>query len=121
MDIVGITVCKNCRQLVEMRRKCVSKPRKGREPGKGGLTVIEGKCLVCGSEDVVDTGPLTVHGQEMVVSVGSAQQCTLCGNLEITVPQVLLVQLYPPGVRYLTSARRAQAQRRRRAHRQMGI
>ncbi|PSR24187.1 MAG: hypothetical protein C7B45_00030 [Sulfobacillus acidophilus] len=82
---------------------------------------MERRCFACGSQDVVDTGPLTVHGQKAVVRVDSARQCILCGNLEITVPQLLLVKLYPPGVRYLTPERRARAQGRRRVRRRLGL
>lgn len=83
--------------------------------------VVEHRCPTCGSEDVVDTGPLTVHSQRAKVTVASARQCTLCGNLELTVPQAVLLQLYPPGVRYLTRGRRARLKERRRMRRQLGI
>jgi hypothetical protein len=82
---------------------------------------MERRCFACGSQEVVDTGPLTVQGQKAVVRVESARQCTLCGTLEIAVPPVLLVQLYPPGVHYLMKERRARTHGRRRLRRQMGI
>lgn len=77
------------------------------------------KCSVCGSEDVVSTGPLTVSGLRTVVTVQEGRQCTLCGNLQLMIPQSVLVMLYPPGVRYLTQARRTRYLRRRRS--KMGV
>lgn len=73
------------------------------------------RCPTCGSEDVVETGPLTVQGEDVVVTVVKGDQCTLCGHLEVMIPQAVLVRLYPPGVRYLTKPRRTRLERRRRA------
>jgi hypothetical protein len=73
------------------------------------------KCPICGSEDVVGTGPLTVSGLRATITVQEGRQCTLCGHLQMMVPQTVLVMLYPPGVRYLTEARRARLLRRRRS------
>ncbi len=73
------------------------------------------RCSICGSEDVVETGPLTVQGDDVVVTVVKGDQCTLCGRLEIIIPQAVLVRMYPPGVRYLTKPRRMRLERRRRS------
>ncbi|NMP23245.1 hypothetical protein HIJ39_12945 [Sulfobacillus sp. DSM 109850] len=68
------------------------------------------------------TGPLTVEGPSASVTVVQGRQCTLCGNLQVMIPQALLVRLYPPGVRYLTESRRARlTQRRRMRRRQLGV
>jgi hypothetical protein len=77
--------------------------------------VVDGRCPTCGSEDIVETGPLTVQTPNAVVTVVSGEQCTLCGNLQVVIPQAVLVRLYPPGVRYLTKPRRARLERRRRS------
>lgn len=82
---------------------------------------MDHRCPTCGSEDIVQTGPLTIEGQQATVTVVHGQQCTLCGNLQIMVPQALLVKLYPPGVRYLTQSRRARWERRRRSRPSLGI
>lgn len=83
---------------------------------------MDERCPTCGSEDVVTTGPLTVEGQSAAVTVVQGRQCTLCGNLQVMIPQALLVKLYPPGVRYLTESRRTRLQQRRRARRhQLGV
>ena len=80
------------------------------------------RCSTCGSEDIVTTGPLTIEGRSATLTVIQGKQCTLCGNLQISVPQALLIMLYPPGVRYLTESRRTRLQQRRRIrHRQTGI
>lgn len=73
------------------------------------------RCPTCGSEDIVETGPLTVQGPSAVVTVVTGEQCTLCGKLQIVIPQAVLVRMYPPGVRYLTKPRRERLQKRRRA------
>lgn len=78
------------------------------------------RCPVCGSEDIVKTGPLTIEGQSLAITVVSGEQCTLCGHLAVMVPQAVLVRLYPPGVRYLTAARRERLMRRRRARTPLG-
>ncbi|MDA8206740.1 MAG: hypothetical protein M0Z36_11775 [Thermaerobacter sp.] len=83
--------------------------------------MLDLRCPTCGSEDVVETGPLTVEGQSAVVTVVSGRQCTLCGNLQMTIPQALLVQIYPPGVRYLTEPRRWRLMQRRRQRGQSGL
>lgn len=80
----------------------------------------EERCQTCGSVEVVTTGPITVEGTELLVTVVDGKQCTLCGRLELTIPQMVLVRLYPPNVRYLTNARRndlllRKKQRRHRA------
>jgi hypothetical protein len=67
--------------------------------------------------DVVKTGPLTVEGTQMLVTVVDGMQCTLCGHLEVTIPQMVLVRLYPPNVRYLTAARRSELQWRKKSRR----
>jgi len=83
---------------------------------------MDERCPICGSEDIVTTGPLTVEGRSAVVTVVHGRQCTLCGNLQVMVPQALLVKLYPPGVRYLTESRRTRLSHRRRPRgRQLGI
>lgn len=78
---------------------------------------MDERCPACGSEDIVMTGPLTVNGQNATVTVVHGKQCTLCGNLQIVIPQALLVKWYPPGVRHLTEARRARLQQRRKSRR----
>ncbi|MCL5116142.1 MAG: hypothetical protein M1272_03220 [Firmicutes bacterium] len=84
--------------------------------------MMDERCPTCGSEDIVSTGPLTVEGQNATVTVVQGRQCTLCGNLQIMIPQALLVKMYPPGVRYLTESRRARLQQRRKARRrQLGM
>ncbi|CAB1128902.1 conserved protein of unknown function [Candidatus Hydrogenisulfobacillus filiaventi] len=77
----------------------------------------DGRCPVCGSGEVVDAGTLTVSGARMQVTVEHASLCTLCGHLELAIPQPALVRLYPPGVRYLTRALRDQLRQRRRLRR----
>ena len=66
----------------------------------------EDHCPVCGSTALVATGPLTISGASEVVTVASGRQCTLCGRLEVVVPQPVLVRWYPPNVRFLTRGRR---------------
>ena len=84
--------------------------------------MLDERCPTCGSEDVVTTGPLTVEGRSASVTVVQGRQCTLCGNLQVIIPQALLVRLYPPGVRYLTESRRTRLQHRRRARgHQLGV
>lgn len=78
---------------------------------------MDERCPTCGSEDVVYTGPLTVEGPRATVTVVQGKQCTLCGHLQIMIPQTLLVKLYPPGTRYLTPGRRARLLNRRKARR----
>lgn len=78
---------------------------------------MDDRCPTCGSDDVVATGPLTVEGRNASVTVVQGRQCTLCGNLQMTIPQALLLRLYPPGVRYLTEARRSRLLKRRRTRR----
>lgn len=78
---------------------------------------MEERCITCGSEDVLTTGPLTVEGPRATVTVVHGRQCTLCGNLQVMIPQALLVKLYPPGVRYLTEGRRARLSNRRKVRR----
>ncbi len=74
---------------------------------------MDERCPVCGSEDLVQTGPLTVEGQRATVTVVHGWQCTLCGNLQVMVPQALLVRLYPVGLNFITEARRNKKQIRR--------
>lgn len=76
---------------------------------------MEERCPVCGSDDIVATGPLTVESEQASVTVVKGRQCTLCGNLQVIIPQAVLVKLYPPGVRYLTESRRLRLQNRRRS------
>lgn len=83
--------------------------------------VVDGRCPTCGSEDIVDTGPLTVQAANAVVTLISGEQCTLCGNLQLVIPQAVLVRLYPPGVRYLTKPRRERLERRRRSRTRLRI
>ncbi len=84
--------------------------------------MLDERCPTCGSEDVVVTGPLTIEGPSATVTVVQGRQCTLCGNLQVMIPQALLVRLYPPGVRHLTEARRSRLKQRRRTRRhQLGI
>ncbi len=83
----------------------------------GGISLKEERCPTCGSLDVVDAGPITLEGSRLLVTVADGKQCTLCGHLEIMIPQMVLVKLYPPNVRYLTSARRGQLQLRLKARR----
>lgn len=84
--------------------------------------MLDERCPTCGSEDLVTTGPLTVDSQNATVTVVQGRQCTLCGNLQVMIPQALLVRMYPPGVRYLTEARRTRLQQRRRTkHHQFGL
>ncbi|MDA8192447.1 MAG: hypothetical protein M0Z53_00420 [Thermaerobacter sp.] len=78
---------------------------------------MEERCPICGSEDIVTTGPLTVEGPRAMMTVVHGRQCILCGNLQVMVPQALLVRLYPPGLRYLTQGRRARLQNRRKVRR----
>lgn len=77
----------------------------------------EERCPTCGSLDVVKTGPLTVEGSQLLVTVVDGTQCTLCGRLEVTIPQMVLVRLYPPNVRYLTAGRRTELQWRKKFRR----
>ncbi len=77
----------------------------------------EDRCPICGSLDVVRTGPLTVQGSQLLVTVVDGTQCTLCGHLELTIPQIVLVRLYPPNVRYLTAGRRTELQWRKKSRR----
>lgn len=77
----------------------------------------EDRCQTCGSLDLVKTGPLTVEGSQLLVTVVDGIQCTLCGRLEVTIPQMVLVRLYPPNVRYLTKARRSELHSRKKARR----
>lgn len=79
---------------------------------------MDERCPICGSEDVVPTGPLNIEGTRAMVTVVEGRQCTLCGNLQVTIPQTILVQLYPSGVRHLTQARRQRLQLRRKQRRQ---
>ena len=72
------------------------------------------RCSVCGSEDIVKTGPLTVEGERACITVVSGSQCTLCGNLQVMVPQAVLVRLYPPGLRILPPSRRSRISAKRR-------
>ncbi|MCL5063911.1 MAG: hypothetical protein M1600_02330 [Firmicutes bacterium] len=81
----------------------------------------EERCQTCGSLDVVKTGPLTVEGTQMLVTVVDGTQCTLCGHLEVTIPQIVLVRLYPPNVRYLTAARRMDLQWRKKVRRHRAL
>jgi transcription elongation factor Elf1 len=74
---------------------------------------VDERCPVCGSEDVVQTGPLTIEGQRASVTVVHGWQCTLCGNLQVMVPQAVLVRLYPVGIHFITEARRNKKQSRR--------
>lgn len=78
---------------------------------------MEERCPTCGSEDVVSTGPLTIDGEGAVLTVVSGKQCVLCGNLQVTIPQILLVKMYPPNVRHITRARRVRLQNRRNRRR----
>lgn len=80
---------------------------------------MDDRCPTCGSEDVVSTGPMTIESHSATVTVVQGRQCTLCGNLQVTIPQALLVKLYPPGVRYLTESRRARLLQRRRTRHQL--
>ncbi|AUW93309.1 MAG: hypothetical protein C7B44_08785 [Sulfobacillus thermosulfidooxidans] len=75
---------------------------------------MDDRCSVCGSEEMVTTGPLTVEGQRATITVVHGWQCTLCGNLQVMVPQAVLVRLYPPGIRLLTESRRSRLQARKR-------
>ena len=72
------------------------------------------RCPTCGSPDVIKTGPLTVQGSRLLVTVGDAMQCILCGHLAVMIPQMVLIRLYPPNVRYLTTGRRTELQLRRK-------
>jgi len=74
---------------------------------------MDERCPTCGSEDVVLTGPLTVESGPFSVVIVRGKQCTLCGNLQVMIPQSTLVKMYPPGLRYLTEARRTRLQHRR--------
>lgn len=58
------------------------------------------------------TGPLTIESRRALVTVLHGKQCVLCGNLQVVIPQALLVRLYPPDIRYLTVARRMRHSRR---------
>ncbi|PSR26949.1 MAG: hypothetical protein C7B47_09435 [Sulfobacillus thermosulfidooxidans] len=75
---------------------------------------MDDRCPTCGSEDVVMTGPLTIEGERACITVVHGWQCTLCGNLQVMVPQAVLVRLYPPGIRCLTESRRNRALAKRR-------
>ncbi len=83
---------------------------------EGGI--VDERCPICGSEDVILTGPLNIEGIRAMVTVVEGRQCTLCGNLQVTIPQTVLVRLYPPGVRHLTTARRYRQQMRKKVKRQ---
>jgi hypothetical protein len=93
-------------------------PAEGVARRKGGLSLMtQGRCPVCGSEEVVVTEPLTILDSRATVTVSEALQCTLCGHLECMIPQAALVRWYPPDLRYLNvaSRQRLKRQRRRRA------
>lgn len=81
------------------------------------MTLVDERCNFCGSEDVVVTGPLNIEGTRALVTVLDGRQCTLCGNLQVTIPQAVLVRLYPPGVRHLTPARRERLTMRKKLKR----
>lgn len=79
--------------------------------------MFDNRCTVCGSDNVVETGPLSVSGNRAMMRNVVGKQCILCGNLQITVPQALLVRLYPPQVCHLTVSQRETAQWRRKTKR----
>ncbi len=79
------------------------------------------RCSICGSEDIVSTGPLTVEGERACITVVSGLQCTLCGNLQVMVPQAVLVRLYPPSLRFLTISQRSRASAKKRLRKNAGF
>ncbi|MBX5466395.1 MAG: hypothetical protein K6U14_02715 [Firmicutes bacterium] len=77
---------------------------------------MDDRCPVCGSQELVWSGPLTLEGNHAVVRDLEGRQCILCGTLQVMIPQAVLVRWYPPNVHYLTEGWRERQRLRRKSH-----
>ncbi|MCY0881892.1 MAG: hypothetical protein OWS74_07835, partial [Firmicutes bacterium] len=126
---LGIRLCKKGEYLVSERRTLqpnrerIKKIRcamiRAHQFNKTiGGTIMDCRCPVCGSDEIVETGPLVISGSRAEVAVAVGRQCIFCGNLQVIIPQPVLVQLYPPSVQYLTDGKRHHLNgRRKKSHR----
>lgn len=105
-------------------------PEGSEDPGQSGVPAasqlgtkgvaalwVDDRCPVCGSQDLVWSGPLTLEGNQAVVRDLEGRQCILCGTLQVMIPQAVLVRWYPPNVSYLTQGWRQRHRQRRKSKR----